>query len=296
MQITSIKNYTFYNNKQTFKGWERSVLPTMTYAGIKFPISNIPMYRNNTWAFRDNKEIPKIMSGVVNLFRDIDHANTKIYGCSNGAESLSMYMFLSARYSNDVLSKFTPFEAMDIDEYAISVAKSGILPIDYEEFIKIQIYTGNKFNEFFNGAEHGVPDKPLNIFESHPQIEKIFKGRHYVENDGGFETGRRFVFNKKHLKNIHYSVGDIVKDCEYIEPVRTFLSTRYMLPYLYDKDILKIFKVLGKRLPSKSCIALGDYDFIPYIDRAYEFDLKAVLKDNGFSNKGTGSEFLFVKS
>lgn len=295
MQVTGIKNYTFTNStKTTFNGWERNVFPTMTYAGIKVPTSHIPLYRNNTWIFRDNKVIPEIMGGVVSLNKDVPHVNTLIYGCSNGAGTLSMYMFLAAKYGKEVLSKFIPFIAMDIDEYAISVAKSGELPVDYDEFLKIQIYTRNKFNEFFDGKKFGVPDGCINPFEHNKELKKIFKREEHIVG-GGIETGRRFMVNKKHLKHIKYQVGDIVEDCENIEPARTFVNAQNIFPYLRDSDILKTIKTFGKRLPKNSSIALDSYDLVPIIDRSYSFDMETLLADNGFVNKGTGSEFLFKK-
>lgn len=295
MKITCIGNCTLLNNnKITFNGWMRDVYYTTKCAGIEFPISNIPRYRNNTWLFREGNVIPKIMDSIVKINEDVSHVNTRIYGCSNGAEPLSMYMYLASKYGDNIISKFSPFQAMDIDECAISIAKYEELPIDYEEFLKIQLYTHNKFNEFFDGKKYGVPDGYFNPFESHPELGKIFKREEHVDG-AGVETGRRFRLNERHLKHIKYSVSDIMKDCKNIEPERTFLSARNLLPYLRDDDILELLKILGKRLPNNSCIALASYDIVPIIDRRYPFDLPTVLRDNGFTDDGTGSEFLFKK-
>ena len=296
MQVTGINSYTYSNKnyKPSFKGWTRSVYPTMKYAGIEVPmLGGLPIYRNNTWFFRNKNAIPKIIDGVVRINNDTSHVNTRIYGCSNGSEPYSMYMYLVSKYNQDVVSKFLPFKAFDIDEYAIAIAKEGEIPVDYEEFFLIQMYTHNKFNEFFDGRKHGIPDGFINLFEHHDEL-KIFDKNSYPDQNT-LETGCRFRLNKEHTKNIEYSVANIVKDCENIEQERTFLSASNMLPYLEDNDILKLFKTLGKRLPQNSCIALSGYDFHPFLDRNYSFDLMSVIEDNGFSNNLTGSEFLFKK-
>lgn len=301
MRIDAIQktNYCVYDKRNqkpkiNFSGWERNVYHMVPKAGVDYPLSVFPKYRNNTWLLRGGDEIPRIIDSVVKINEDVSHVNTRIYGCSNGAESYSMYMSLASRYGKDIVSKFSPFRAMDIDEYAISIAKSGELPIDYEEFLNIQIFTHNKFNEFFDGKKYGVPDGYFNPFVNNAELEKIFTGRTFFDGNS-FETGRRFCLNKDHINHIEYSVADITKDCENIEYERTFLSARNMLPYLDDDDILRLITVLGKRLPQDSCIALGSYDLVPVIDRNYSFDLLTILEDNGFIRDCANSEFLFRK-
>lgn len=289
--VTNQYNYTRCLKTENYKTpmfgtWYRSVMATDKF-------TSAVAYRNNTTLFRGDTEIPQIMDAIVKLHKNTSKIHTRFYGCSFGAEPYSSYMYLLSKYGENILSKFLPFKAMDIDKFAITKAKKGILPVSEEEFFRVQEYTGGKFNKFFNGKEIGIPDRPIGQYEF-TFIDYIFDRGVYGENDY-HEDGPRVRLNRKYLRDIQYSVADVMKDYKNIEPENSVTGLRNFLPYLEDEDIIKLVTDLGKHLKKDSCIILGSYDFNP--DRHYCFRLTDLFFDNEFTKlpTGLGTSFVFKK-
>lgn len=291
MQIKNIGSYNYSYSKRSkeeisktpvFREWQREV-----YKTLKMPYRDVEklVYRNYTALFRGDREIPQIMDAIVKLHKKAPKIHTRFYGCSFGAETYSAYMYVLSKYGENILSKFLPFKAMDIDEFAIKKAKEGILPVNAVEFFRIQKYTGDRFNEFFHGKEIGIPDGHINdLWDYYPLLHNIFEqidvGKNYTK------SGSMIKLNEKYTKNIHYSVADVMKDWQNIEPENSVTSLRNFLPYLKDREIITLITGLGKHLKKDSCLILGSYDFYP-TDRYYSFFLNNLLSDNGFKELDT---------
>ena len=295
MQLLSINNYNNHqqNKNTSFCAWHRVV------GKNKKTIKNLNQgieYRNNTGWFRGGKDIPNIIDDLVDIYKDVDHVNVHLYGCSNGSGASSGWMYLVSKYGEKTASKFGPFKAKDIDEYAIKMAKDGDMPIDYDEFLRIQQYTGDNFNKFFHGEHLGITNETIDPCIPNPKLEEIFDTCR-IHNAFHFSEGRCVKPKKELTDNIKYSVADIFKDYENIEPEQSVVGTRNFLPYLGKEGVMELFSKLGQQLKRKCSVIIGDYDVTAqdkseWCCRSF---LENILGKNGFKMGEGKSWFIYTK-
>ncbi len=271
-----VQNININNSKYiNFSGW---------YRVVKNPNTGEMLYRNDTMWFRDG--ITDIVDSLVKQYKDNKHVDTRIYGCSNGSEPLSMYIYMAAKYGLDIISKFSPFNCIDIDQFAIKKAIAGIMPMEYFEFERVLEYTFGKFNEFFNDSLSILTDKHNKKF-----FEKTKKFK-----DGSTEEGICLNLKSEHAQNINYSVGNILEDVKEINPEElSIVCARNFIPYLEEETISKLFSDLNNRMKKGSALILGDYDFSNR-DKMWLPDfLKENLRLNKFSIAKGNSGYVFIK-
>ena len=242
-------------------------------------------YRNDTIWFRNG--IPEIVDTIVDLYKDEKHVNTYVFGCSNGSEPTSMYIYMASKYGMDTVSKFTPFNAFDIDKTAIKKASKGHMPMQGFELERVIDYTYGKLYEFFPTAENIIANSNF------PKL--LNKSRTF--KDGSTETGICFNLNEEHAKNIKYSVGNILEECKKIDPNElSIVSARSFIPYLNNETITDLFSNLDKHMKKGSVLILGDYDFCPrdreegFVDFLYE-----TLRENNFKRVNDDSGYVYIK-
>ncbi len=190
-------------------------------------------HTNQTAIFRYENYLPDMLDYAVKKFKHKEHVNFYSYGCSNCSEQYSILMYLISKYGEDTAQKFTPIFARDYDEIAILHAKSGVLPINQQEYERIQKYTGGKFEEFF------LPDEPLDFSKD----ENLF-----------------VHVNPKYYSMIDIKKADIRYDYTDIPPQNTILTTINFLPYLPDKDSQELVNNIANHLNKKSMWWFGPYE------------------------------------
>ena len=268
-----------YNNQPTFSSWDR-VVKKADNSSLKNK-----SYRNDTIWFRNG--IPEIVDTLVDLYKDEKHVNTYIFGCSNGSEPTSMYIYMASKYGMDTVSKFTPFNAVDIDKTAIKKASSGHMPMEGFEYERALDYTYGKFYEFFPTAENIVANSN---FPNLLNKTRTFK-------DGSTEKGICFKLKDEHAKNMKYSLGNILEDCKKINPNElSIVSARNFIPYLNNETITELFSNLDKQMKKGSTLILGDYDFCPRDREEYFTDfLNETLREHHFKRVDDDSGYVYIK-
>lgn len=209
-------------------------------------------HKNKTALFRGDTYIPNLLDYTVEKFKNKKHVNFYSYGCSNCSETYSILMYLISKYGEDTARKFTPIFARDYDKVAISHAMSGVMPINQQEYKRIQAYTGGKFEEFF------LPDKTLKFSEG----ENI-----------------NVPVNPKYYSMIDIKKADIRKDYINIPPKDTILTTINFLPYLPNDDNEELVNNITNHLKSNSMWCFGPYELGVGDNFIYE------VSRSGFSNK-----------
>ncbi len=268
--------FTTQNLSKTpqFSGWYRTVNLSSPEKGMG------KVNRNNTEWFRLGG-IPDIVDTLVQNFGAEEHVNTYIYGCSNGCDSVSMYIYMASKYGMDVLSKFIPFKCVDIDKIAIAKAINGEMPATYAEFKNILKYTNGKIKDFFQDMDSILNSKDL---------RKVFDKTQKFE-DGSIEEGIYLKLKPEHAQNFEYSVGNLFTDYQNIEPEKSIVGTRNFLPYLGCINTSELFTLLGKHLKKGCALFPGEYDF-----GFYDSFLHQILRENEFSKAKGKSPYVFIKN
>jgi chemotaxis methyl-accepting protein methylase len=267
-------------NNPNFNSWYRSVGKNKkTLMNLEQELS----YRNDTYWFRGN--ITELIDDLVDIYADSNDVNMYIYGCSNGSEPCSMWMYLVSKYGKDVADKFRPFRAKDIDPYAINMAKNGIMPIDCSEFASIQRYTNYGFDRFFHFNKQ---QQPLSSYFYTPAK---YRGKNNKFN------GRIIQPKAELTQNIEYSVADIMKDYKNIGHEKSIICARNFWPYIPKAEIAGFLSNLGQQLEQGSVLIFGSFDFCPDL---YNFDfgyfLKNTLLTNGFSKYQGNYDYIYIKN
>ena len=207
MKTNCIETQNCQNNPN-FNAWYRSVsMNKKTLMNVEQEL----LYRNDTYWFRG--KIPELIDDLVDIYADSDNVNMYVYGCSNGSEPCSMWMYLVSKYGKNVADKFRPFKAKDIDPYAIKMAKNGIMPINNQEFANIQLYTNQGFNKFFH------------FNKQQPTSSYFYTPVKYWSRHNMFD-GRIIQPKAELTQNIEYSVADIMEDYKNIEPEKSIICAR----------------------------------------------------------------------
>lgn len=208
-------NYIEYKkNPLPFRSWKREV---RTYNSIN---------RNDTSFFRDGDLFAKLIDYIVKFFKNDSKVNLYNYGCSNGEEAYSILMYLISKFPKDIVDKFTPIIAKDIDNFAIEKAiNNDPHIICTEEKENVNKFTNNKLD-------------------------------HFLEN----KNGRYFI--KDILKNkLEFKVADIKYDYKNINPNKSVVLMRNFMPYLENSiERQKLLNNIGHQLQNDSFIMIGEFD------------------------------------
>lgn len=238
----------------SFRNWNHIVYRNDYQGARRFIDSDISMrpikHQTKTEVFRYDDYLPNMLDYAVEKFKNREHVNFYSYGCSNCSETYSILMYLISKYGEDTARKFTPIFARDYDKVAISHAKSGVLPINQQEYERIQKYTEGNFEKFF------LVDKPPDFSECKNIDMNV---------------------NPKYYSMIDIQQADIRDDYVNIPPQDTILTTINFLPYLPDNDNKKLVSNITNHLNKNSMWWFGPYE----IQSSYHFIDRVC--DSGFS-------------
>jgi chemotaxis methyl-accepting protein methylase len=232
-------------SQPAFGAWRREVVKQVSSLSSDVFVSHrndTSFFRGNLW---DNLVAYVLAKGIKNVY---------FYGCSNGSEPYTFVMNLYSKVDSKMAQKIFRIVAKDFDEEAISMAKSGILPMQGYEFEKIQKYTNGNFDKFFE--RFGL---------------KKFEGKETLQ----------VPLKKEFAEKIDFSVADVTEDYKNIEPKNSLVSLRNFLPYLRTKDIIcDLIKNLGKQMDSGSAVTFDKFDKNGLAWK--HINLENLLKSSGF--------------
>ena len=234
MLINSIKincNNDYKKKSLPFKSWKREVR------------TNTLINRNDTSFFRDGDLFTKLIDYLVKFFKNDSKVNIYNYGCSIGEEAYSVLMYLISKFPEDIVNKFTPITAKDIDNFVIKKAiNNDPHIICSEEKENINKFTNNKLNHFLE-----------------------YKNGQYIIRD--------ILKNK-----LDFRVADIKEDYKNINPNKSVVLMRNFLPYLNNStERQKLLNNIGHQLQKDSFIMIGEFDL-----RGTDWKINNQIIDAGF--------------
>lgn len=236
MQIQKIQNNN-YNPK--FSSWTREVYEPLNASTRQLK------HRNNTCIYRDGAIWERMCQFFVDKFKDVPKVNVYNYACSNGSEPYTFLMELISNFPKDIVEKFTPVIAKDYDETAINIAQSKKIPININEYAKIQHFTKRHFDRFF--------------------CDYDYRSDSYIPSDELFS-------------NVQFETADIRNDYLNIEPQNSIVFARNFWPYLDRMDMVYLARNLGKHLQKGSFLVRG----FGFDNRGTNYKLDINLFDSGF--------------
>lgn len=219
MQIQKINNV----NHNNFKGFERTV-----YKAGKCATEDNVLHRNNTWFFRKDLQWIKFAEFLKEKYKNIDKINTFVYACSDGREVYSLLMALDANLDAKEVEKFCPIKARDYDIFAINKAKTEFLTIDEVEKERINFFTGNKFDEYF---------------EPTSKIEGKYRP------------------TKKLTDRVIFEVSDFTKDYDKLPQENCVLMVRNCWPYFSMTNQYNLPQKVCNHFNKNATIIIGEFDY-----------------------------------
>lgn len=218
MKVTPYMHPSYNNYNPFFYGYKRSV----------YDDRGKLLYRNDTQFFRFDLDWDLFGCYLKNKYRNADKVNVFSYGCSNGAEPMSLALLLKEQYYKSC-NKYFPIEARDIDPEMISIAKNPIKSIPHEDYCAIDKFTRGNFKKYFSKLDDS--------------------------------TGAVYNTGESLSDCINYSVTDINYDIVSIPPKNTVVFCRNMWPYLKSRvECENLANMLGKTLKDNCVVVIGDFD------------------------------------
>ena len=214
-----ISNYMHpYSYRPVFNGYKRAV----------YDDNGNLLYRNDTQFFRFDLDWDLFGCYLKNKYKRADKVNVFCYGCSNGAEPMSLAMLLKEQYPK-TCDKYFPIEAKDIDSEIISIAKSQTKSIPHEDYSAIEKFTKSKFDKYF----HKLDDA----------------------------TGAVYEIDNSLSSCINYSIADINKDIMKVPSKNSVVFCRNIWPYLKNNsDCAALARLMANTLKENCTVVVGDFD------------------------------------
>ena len=231
MRISHVQNYQNNNkySQHTFGAWSRDV-----YKTDKSGFYQTLLHRNNTCFFRDDSFWVSLTNFLEKKYARTSKVNVYCYGCSDGSEPYSFVMQAMSK-GDKFVKKFLPINASDYDTVAIEKAKENKYCIRPREYHNIKECTGIDPAYFFK-----FPFRIANYF----QLEKY-----------------NASLQEKVVKNVKYSVKDILEDYKNIEKDNSVILARNFWPYIEDSSKrMKFFNDLYNHLGKNSFLVIGNFD------------------------------------
>ena len=215
------------------------------------------LYKTTTYFFRDDLDWENLIRYLCNKYKDVSKVNFINHACSNGMEPMSFVMSFLL-FAPELLKKFVPIIAKDINEENILMAKRGDCGASSDDFLRIHKMTNGKYRDFLDLTSKG-------------------------KNDGLFTISPKKIITD----NIVFEQGDIFKDIDNIPSSNTFFTCRNFWAYLPFEKREELGYKLSQKLDSTSTVLIGYHDVME--GRA---DLH--LKLNGFKRCPTGTPYVNI--
>lgn len=222
MRILSV-NSNYYNNHNSFKGFERTVYK----AGMSATEENI-LHRNNSYILRKDLPWKSVAAEIIDKFKNVDKVSTIIYACSDGREPMSFLIALDSVAGEKEVEKFCPIIAKDYDLFAINTAKANFYEFSEEEKSRINLISNNRFDEYFTAVSK-------------------------LEN--------RYKATKKLTDRILYETGDFTKEYSTLPKENIILATRNCWPYFSMRNQYRLPKELCNHFDKNAMLLFGEFDF-----------------------------------
>lgn len=210
------------------------------------------LYRNNSCFYRDDLNWEKLIKTLEEKYKDASKVNIYCFGCSEGAEPISLAMLLMEKLGVEKSNKFFPIMASDIDSEILKNPTQGIITISKDDVKEIQKFLGESHSKYLEFDSTFKENKFLNEEVSIGKIKPVLKNK------------------------ITYKQAEIQNSIQNIIPDNSVVLCRNFWPYIKDYQEQKtIINKLFKQLGNNSLCIIGDFD---------GYDTEMCFFDSGFKS------------
>lgn len=235
MKILPVK---IHNSKTSFRSCDRVYKPQGHKAA---EISDTCEIRTYTNIFRTDIDWTYLVKYMQSHFANKEKVNIYSLACSDGSEPYSLAMVMKENMPENLLNKFLPIKASDIDNNVIDVAKNGRLNVYPIEFLIAENHCDMNLLKY-------LKDKKASVI---------------IEGDSLSETDYIYSYkiSDEISKMVNFKVSDILTELENIKDEgNSVVMCRNVFPYLKQNYIDKIIDTARKVLKPDSLFIIGNFD------------------------------------
>ena len=199
-------------------------------------------YEASTYFYVHGLEWDKFFNQVVEKYKNIPKVNVFSLACSDGSEAYSIAMLLIAKLGLEGAKKYFPIIAVDFDKVITRNARKGFMNLSAEDEVRINKYTNNKLNQFFERTNESFISDKIGGTDNRVLLTK-FKTKPILSDKVVFIT-----------EDVNSYVDKMPKGTNL-----TFC--RNCWPYLW-KTRNEFAQKLSDKLDDNSYLVIGDYDFL----------------------------------
>lgn len=129
-------------------------------------------YEASTYFFVDGFQWNKFFNYATEKFKNTPKVNVFSLACSDGSEAYSTAMLLISKLGEEKAKKYFPIIAVDFDRTITRNARKGFMNLSADDELRINKYTGNNLNKFFERT-----DKTF-----YPAKLEVQTGRNFLQN------------------------------------------------------------------------------------------------------------------
>ena len=249
-------------NNKNFKSCFRMYTPK---SNSDFGYYGREIIKTSTNMFREDLDWNTLVKYIITHFKDKNRVNTYSLAASDGSEATSYAITLLENLPKNMLSKYFPIYASDVDKEVIDIAKK----------VRINVF----------GVEFAMAERLFGIDLSKYLINKgvsvMINGDTISESD----TISSYELIDELKNAVQYKRSDILTEINNIEDDgNSVVMCRNVFPYLSCDYTDKIIEAAKLKLKPGSLFIIGDYDG--------KVNMEQKLIANGFCHPVLNSKFI----
>lgn len=201
-----------------------------------------------TFAFRNDLDWNKLADCIVHNFKNKDKVNMVQFASSDGSEAYSLIISLLERCPRQIVHKFLPIKAYDIDSEIIRAAKSGYINFTKTDIENIEKHTNGNATKYFQKTNTPLIIANDFIYESSP-------------NSTGDFAYKTYKAEKELTDNVHFynkDMQDVLNNLE--DNSNTVLMCRNVLGYFDEGSANYFVRKVSEKLKPGSLFVIGEFD------------------------------------
>ena len=227
-------------------------------------------YEASTCFFRKDIQWNRFFNHIIEKYRNTQKINVFSLASSDGSEAYSIAMLLISKLGEEGAKKFFPIIAVDFDKTITRNARKGFMNLSADDELRINKYTGNKLNKFFERTNRSFLSEPMGGSETRELLTK-FKTRPVLQDKVVFIT------------------EDLNTYVEKMPDKNNLIFCRNCWPYLWRTSD-KFAQKLSQKTDKNSYLVVGNFDTLccpMNLKNCYGFSMSKDFQ-NVFDKSGSG--------
>ena len=238
-------------------------------------------YEASTCFFGKGLQWNKFFNHIIEKYKNTPKVNVFSLASSDGSEAYSIAMILISKLGEERAEKFFPITAVDFDKIITRNAREGFMDLSVNDEVRINKYTGNQLNKFFERTNQSFLSEKMGGTETQELLTK-FKTKPILQNKVIFIT------------------EDLNTYVEKIPYQNNLIFCRNCWPYLW-KTHDEFAQKLSEKTDKNSYLVVGDFDALSCpmnLKNCYGYSMNKDFKnvfDKSGSNFYDGMRLFFHK-